>query len=128
MTDELRLYLREDGADTEYLNSLAGYLRQELLQLDVADVTPLSTGAAPQGARAFDAAAAGGLLVSLGQSAVMLQSVVSAVSQWLSRSRGVSRTVRVELGDDVLELSDVSAADRERLVELFVSRNVSTGG
>jgi hypothetical protein len=36
---ELRLHLSEDGADAERLDAMTGFLRHELLQLDVEDVT-----------------------------------------------------------------------------------------
>ena len=49
--------------------------------------------------------------------------VVGTVRQWLSRGDGVRRTVRLELGGDVLELSQASAAEQQRLIELFVRRH-----
>jgi hypothetical protein len=41
MVSELRIQLSESGADAERLDTLTGFLRRELLQLDVADVTAL---------------------------------------------------------------------------------------
>ena len=122
---ELRLQLSEEGADPERLASLTGYLRAELLQLDVEDVTAPQAGAAPPGSRAFDVAAVGALLVALGQSADGLRAVVSAIRDWLRRGEGTGRTVRLELDGDALELSQASAADQERLIELFVSRHAT---
>ena len=107
---------------------LTGYLRGELLQLDVEDVTAIGGGEAPPGSRAFDVAAVGALLVSLGQSAEGLRSVVSAIRDWLQRGTKARRTVRLELDGDVLELSQASAADQERLIELFVSRHAGGKG
>jgi hypothetical protein len=103
---------------------LAGYLRAELLRLDVEDVTTPQVGQAPPGARAVGADAVGALLVALGQSAEGLRAVVSVISDWLRRGKGTGRTVRLELGGDALELSQVSAADQARLIDLFVSRHV----
>ena len=128
MEGELRLQLSEDGADAERLAALTGYLRAELLQLDVEDVTALPAGAPPPGARAFSADTVGALLIALGQSAEGLRSVVSAIRDWLRRGDGTQRTVRLELGGDALELSQASAADQERLIELFVRRHVSGEG
>ena len=42
MDGELRLHLSEEGADAERLAVLTGYLRAELLQLDVEDVSALA--------------------------------------------------------------------------------------
>ena len=44
MDAELRLQISEDGADAERLAVLTGYLRTELLQLDVEDVTAPQAG------------------------------------------------------------------------------------
>ena len=128
MDKDLRLQLSEEGADAERLAVLTGYLRSELLQLDVEDVRALRAGESPPGARGFDAATVGALLIALGQSAEGLQSVVSAVRDWLRRGDGPRRTVRLELGGDALELSQASAADQERLIELFVRRHTTGEG
>jgi hypothetical protein len=127
MDRQLHLHLSEEGADAERLATLTGYLRGELLQLDVEDVTALPAGEPPPGSRAFDAAAVGALVIALGQSAEGLRSVVSAIRDWLRRGEGTRRTVRLELAGDALELSQASAADQQRLIELFVSRH-ATGG
>ncbi len=127
MDGELRLLLEEDGADPERVDLLTGHLRRELAQLDVERVGPLPAGEAPPGTRGLDVAAVGGLLVVLGQSATALTAVVAAIRGWLARSPGPARTVRVELGGDVLELSQASASDQDRLIELFVQRHASAG-
>jgi hypothetical protein len=123
MAGELRLQLSEEGAEAERLAMLTGYLRAELLQLDVEDVTALPAGEPPPGTRVFGVAAVGGLLVALGQSAEGLRSVVSVIRDWLRRGEGTGRAVRLELGGDVLELSQASGADQERLIDLFVRKH-----
>ena len=128
MGDELRLQLSEDGADAERLDALTGFLRQELRQLDVEDVRALPAGAPPPGSRGFDVVAVGGLLVTLSRSAEGLRAVVLAVRKWLARGQGTRRTVRLEIGGDVLELSEATAGDQERLVDLFVSRHAAGDG
>jgi hypothetical protein len=127
MDRQLHLHLSEEGADAERLATLTGYLRGELLQLDVEDVTALPAGEPPPGSRAFDAAAVGALVIALGQSAEGLRSVVSAIRDWLRRGEGTRRTVRLQLAGDALELSQASAADQQQLIELFISRH-ATGG
>jgi hypothetical protein len=125
MDKDLRLQLSEEGADAERLAALTGYLRSELLQLDVEDVKPLPAGEPPPGARGFDAATVGALMIALGQSAEGLRSVVSVIKGWLRRSDGAGRAVRLEIGGDALELSQASTADQERLIELFVIRHTT---
>ena len=122
---ELRVQLSEAGADAERLDTLTGYLRQELLQVvGVKDVTALRAGPAPPGTRAIDALAIGGLLVTLSRTAQGVRTVVNAIRAWLAHGGGSKRTVRLELDGDVLELSEVSATEQTRLIELFVSRHV----
>jgi hypothetical protein len=123
MRGQLRIQVSEEGADAARLDAVTGYLRQDLVQLDVDNVTALPAGPPPSGARAVDATAVGGLLVALGNSADGLRSVVSAIQAWLGRGSGVRRTIRLELGGDALELSQASAADQERLIGLFISRH-----
>lgn len=123
MDGQLRIQVSEDGADAERLDALTAYLRRDLIELDVDDVTALAAGAPPPGSRAIDATAVGALVVALGSSADGLRSVVSAIQAWLSRGSGVRRTIRLELGGDALELSQASAADQERLIGLFISRH-----
>jgi len=128
MDGELRIEISEDNADRERLAALGAYLRAELLQLDVDDVTAATMGEAPPGARAIDVAAVGALLVALGQSSEGLRSVVSAISNWLRRGDGIRRVVRLELDGDSLELSQATAADQQRLVELFIRRHSARRG
>jgi hypothetical protein len=125
MDKDLRLQLSEEGADAERLAVLTGYLRSELLQLDMEDVRALPAGEPPPGARGFDAATVGALVIALGQSAAGLQSVVSVIRGWLRRGEGKGRAVRLEFGGDALELSQASGADQERLIELFVRRHTT---
>lgn len=125
MDKELRLQLSEEGADAERLAALTGYLRSELLQLDVEEVKALPAGEPPPATRGFNAATVGALLIVLGQSAEGLRSVVSVIRGWLRRDEGKGRTVRLELGGDALELSQASTADQERLIELFVRRHTT---
>jgi hypothetical protein len=125
---ELRLQLAEEGADAERLAALTGYLRGELLQLDVDDVTALQAGEPPPGSRGFDVATVGALLIALGQSAEGLRSVVAAIRDWLRRGEGTQRTVRLELDGDALELSQASTADQAQLIELFVARHTRGEG
>jgi hypothetical protein len=120
-----QLYLRisEEGADPERLAVITDYLRVELLQLDIEDVTLPREGDPPPGSRAFSVTSLGSLLVTLGQSAQGLRSVISAISAWLRRGGDTGRMVRLELDGDTLVLAQASAAEQERLIELFVSRH-----
>jgi len=119
----ISLSLAEEDADDARLDALTGYLREDLRRLDVDDVQRATAGEAPPGSRAIDIAAIGALVVTLGSTATGLADVVSTVRGWLSRGTGVRRTVKIEIDGDVLELSEVSASEQDRLVELFVDRH-----
>jgi hypothetical protein len=125
MDGQLRLRLAEEGADAERLDELTGFLRQELLQLDVDDVTALPAGELPLGARGVDAATVGSLLVAIGSAAQGLSEVITAVSAWRARGGTAHRRVRLEIGDDALDLSDATAADQDRLIALFIGRHTT---
>jgi hypothetical protein len=119
----ITLQVAEDGADPQRVDDVTGLLRRELLQLDVADVRRPAGGDAPEGSRAFDVAALGVLVVTLGHTVTGLREVVWAVRAWLGRGGDAGRTVRIEVAGDVLELSGVSATEQDRLVDLFVRRH-----
>jgi hypothetical protein len=120
---ELRLRIIEDGADAERMTTLTRYLRGELAQLDVPEVGYERDGEVPEGARAIELEAVAGLLVTLGGSVESLRSVIHIVRGWVTRGEGAARTVRLELGGDVLQISNASAADQDKLIELFVDRH-----
>lgn len=123
MGGQLRLEIAEPGADAERLDTLVGYLRAELLQLDIDDVTRPVGHDVPPGARGTSVTAVDSLLVTLTQSAQNLRSLISTVIAWLHRGDGQSRVVRLEIDGDRIELSQASAAQQERLVALFISRH-----
>jgi hypothetical protein len=126
MSGELRVQVSELGADTLRQDELVSMLRDELLHLDVDDVRPLRDGSLPTGARGVDATMVGGLVVALGQSAEGLRSVVSTVVAWLSRGRrDTPRSIRMEIDGDSVEISDVSRADQERLLDVFIQRHAT---
>ena len=122
----MTIMVAEDGADDERIDQLTGYLREELLQLDVAEVTRAPGGEAPAGTRGLDPAAIGALLVSLSGAATSLNEVVAVVRGWLSRGGGVKRSVKITIDGDALELSEVSLAEQNKLVDLFVQRHTGT--
>jgi hypothetical protein len=128
MDGEVRLQLSEDGADAERLDALTGYVRRELLQLDVEDVNRAQAGGFPDGARAIDVVALGALVVTLGRTATGLKEVVATVRRWLSGGDGIRRTVKIVIEGDTLELSEVSAAEQDRLVDMFVRRHAGDEG
>jgi hypothetical protein len=120
MSENLLIQITEEGADAERLATLTGHLRSELLRLDVDEVRVPRAGEAPPGTRVVDPATVGALLVGLGRAASGLQSVISAISAWLARGQRTGRHVRVELNGRILDLSQASEADQERVIKLYI--------
>lgn len=108
-------------AEAAELDEATRQLRDELLQLDVEDVTRPAE-AAPAGARGVDVGALGTLLVTAGQSAI--GAIVGALGSWLSRHP--RRTVRLQIGDDAIELTGASVEQQRRLLEAFLTRHDET--
>lgn len=112
----------ESGADAEEVAEATLQLRRELLDLDVESVEIPRTGDPPPGSRAVDLAALGTLVVTVAQSQ-LLGSVVAAVGSWLAGSR--QRSIKLELGGDVLELTGVSSDEQRRLTDEWLRRHES---
>lgn len=110
----------EEGADAERLQILTDGLREELLELDVQDVTSVRGGQVPPGSRGVELAAVGALLVSIKGSADLLRSVVNTVRSWLSGRHTAPRTVELTIGDKTLLVTDTSSDQQERLIEQFL--------
>ena len=104
-------------ADAVELDESTGRLQDELLELDVDDVRRASIGVPPPGARAADVTLLGTLLVTLGQQEIA--AVVRVVGDWLAR--GARRTATLQIGDDVIELTNVSRANQTQLLNVFLA-------
>ncbi|WP_155856150.1 hypothetical protein [Cellulomonas sp. URHD0024] len=112
------------GAD-EDLERGALRLRDELLALAVDDVRPLTGGEAPPGSRGPSAAEIGALMVSLGPSVQLLQSVVQSIAAWLRRDRSVAG-VKVSIDGDVIELTAATGDQQSQLVQAWLARHGGT--
>jgi hypothetical protein len=111
----------EPDADAAELDEVTALLRQDLLELDVDNVDRPPGGPAPPGTRAVDAAILGSLVVSTGPA--VIGAVVRTLEGWLRRRP--NRSVKIEIGDDSIELTDASAEDQRRLIESFIARHAT---
>jgi hypothetical protein len=112
-----------DG-DAEEVAQATSRLRRELLDLDVDAVLVPGAGEPPSGSRAVDVAALGALVVNVADSQ-LLAAVVAAVRSWLAGSS--RRSIKLELGDDVLELTGVSSKEQRRLADEWLDRHTAGG-
>jgi len=111
----------ETDTDAEELAQIANRLRAELLNLDVDTVRQPARGEAPEDAKGTGLLAAGELVVGLAASPEVLASIIDTVRSWLGRNR--ARSVKLTLGGDTLEVSGMSSAEQERLIDLWVTRH-----
>jgi hypothetical protein len=109
-------------AEAEELAEATLQLRRELLELDVEAVELVRAGEPPPGTRAVDLVALGMLIVPIVSSAP-IGAVVAAVQAWIG-GHG-PRTVKLEIGGDVLELSGVSSKEQRRLTDAWLRRHPS---
>ncbi|OIJ63727.1 hypothetical protein WN71_032925 [Streptomyces mangrovisoli] len=123
----MHILLADENAEPERVAELTGYLREELLDLDVDDVTALPGGEVPPGARAVEVAAIGALLVSLGSSANALNQVMTVIRSWLGRHHETHPSLHLQMGDDVLEVSEATDDQVTEAFRLFVERHAPAG-
>ena len=114
--------VRTEGADDEELAEAARRLRAELLELDVtgAEPAPAPGGASPDGAKGDGVMAVAGLLVQFAGHDV-LAAVISSIQGWLGRQR--SRSVRLTIDSDSIEITGATSAEQARLIELWAARH-----
>jgi hypothetical protein len=110
-------------ADAEELAQLVGRLRAELLDLDVESVQQPERGEAPEESKGTGWLAAGELMVRLVTSPEVLASIIAGVQSWLRRNS--ARSVKLTIGRDTLEVSGVSSAEQDRLIDLWVARHAT---
>ena len=114
------LALSESGADDLRLDTLHRQLRTELVDLDEVEALP-STGttAAAPGSRAVDPATVSAVAVAVFGSGG-LTALLASLRGWLRRGSGEARSVRIEVGGDVFELTDASAEEQAQLLQVFL--------
>ncbi|MER5545255.1 hypothetical protein [Streptomyces sp. NPDC002589] len=106
-------------SDEEEMLRLSGQLRHALLELDVADARHAPSSAdTPAGAKSGELISFGALVVTA--TPWVVSQVVKLADSWL-KNRPV-RGIKVELDGLVLELTDASAVERERLIDAFLAR------
>jgi hypothetical protein len=107
--------------DAEEVATATLQLRREFLDLDAAVVDVAGVGELPPGARAAEPAVLGALAVTVTQS--LLTSVLAVVRSWLASSQ--RRSIKLELGGDVLELTGLSSDEQRRLTDEWLRRHDS---
>jgi hypothetical protein len=108
-------------AEAAELFDATSQLEQELLQLDVDSVARPPGPPPPRGTRGVEAAELVSLIVTLGGD--VIGSVAQCIASWVVR--GSSRSVKLEIGDDYIEVTGLSSEKQDRLIESFLVRHAA---
>ncbi|KIQ66612.1 hypothetical protein TR51_03535 [Kitasatospora griseola] len=116
---EVALDYGDGSAGAEEIERETESLIEEIEQLGgVLRLSHPPAGPAPAGTRAGDVTAYSSLILGLA-GAPAVRSLILLVQDWLARR--ASGTVTLQVGDDRLELSAGSPAERRRIVEAFLA-------
>ncbi len=110
----------EDDSDDEELALLTSDLGDELGQLDAEVEAPAPTDVAPTGAKGIGAAEIGQLIVTL-STAPVLATVIDCLRRWVRRPGAAS--VRLSIGDEVLEIAGEPSERQTALIAAFLERH-----
>ena len=120
------VHVEVEGGDPLGLDAAVRQLRQELLRLDIDDaVIPDSATPLNSGAKGIPVDG-GTLLVGMANSAVLV-SVFQLIGNWLGRGEG-RRRVTIRDGERSLEVTAVSRAQAQQIIEAFFADTASTAG
>ena len=103
--------------DAEQLDDLTAMLQEELLELDVSAVEPVTQDGVPGDTKGVAAALGGWLAVHFGPAS--LKAVVNAVVAWAGRN---GKTVELTLNGNTLKVTGASAEVQSRIVDEFFAR------
>jgi Effector Associated Constant Component 1 len=107
--------------DAEKLAELTDQLREDIQELDVEKVELVrSNEELPKGAKAGDAVAWGSLLVTLAGSSGVIPALINTLQSWFTRHE--RRSMTIVIGEDKLEVTDISSDEQKRLIEAWIRR------
>jgi hypothetical protein len=112
------------GADAGEMTRLLSSLRTELRAFDIQSIRQ-PVAASPDHSKSGGLQSPDQLVVGLATSPGILASVVGWIRAWLARTR--ARSVRLSIDGDTIEVTGLSSAEQQRLIDLWVSRH-ETGG
>jgi len=111
----------EPETDSEDLERLTRQLREELSELDVqADL--MTGGPAPVNTRAGDIITWGTLLLTLAASGGAITTLIGVLQAWLTRQE--RRGVTLEMDGDKLQVTGITSAEQQRLIDAWLRRHL----
>jgi hypothetical protein len=118
----------EEHEDSGELERITRNLRHELNELDAVEKVDLvrkEGEGVPKGSKVGgEIVTLGSLLVTLGASAgsIIIPNLTNALQSWLTRNE--RRKITLDIGGDKLEVTGVSSKDKERLIDVWISRHM----
>lgn len=111
----------EPETDSEDLERLTRQLREELSELDVqADL--MTGGPTPVNTKAGDIITWGTLLLTLAASGGAITTLIGVLQAWLTRHE--RRGVTLEMDGDKLQVTGITSAEQQRLIEAWLRRHL----
>ena len=120
--NDLTIHLDMDRAHLDDLESATIRVRQELLELHAGDVDRLqSADAKAENTKSGTGLGVVGTLLITAPSSAVLTAIVQILKSWVGRSN--SRTAKVEIDGDVLEVNGISNSQRDLLIQQWLDRH-----
>ncbi len=110
----------EEGDNQRDLLLLTGQLRAALLDLDLDDVESRTGGEGPAGSKG--AGLVESLVVKLG--VVAVTAALGKIRDWAGRS---GRSVKISIDGDSIELTGVTTAQQQQLLDIWLARHAPAG-
>jgi hypothetical protein len=117
---DVRLVLHSAAETDDDAERATRQLRRTLAELDFPVSGFAPAGSLPEEAKSGTALAVGELVVALSASGGVLVTLISALRDWLG-GRSASHRISVSINGDTLELEGATSAERERLIQAFIS-------
>ena len=110
----------EPETDSEDLERLTRQLREELSELDVQTVLMIG-GPVPVNTKAGDIITWGTLLLTLAASGGVITTLINVLQAWLTRHD--RRCVTLEINGDKLQVTGISSAEQQQLIDAWLNRH-----
>jgi len=121
-TTQLQIEIdRTADDDSKELQELTLRLKEDLLQLELEAVDLPNVERAPLGAKVGDPLSWGTIFVTLAASGGVLTTLIGTIQSWLSRNE--RHSVKIKIGDDTLEVTNLPSDEQSRLIKHWIQRH-----